>query len=291
MKALVVLSAGAGKGEHETANEAVRRAFTEAGIDFRIHTARNEDRVDDIVRDHLEEGWDIVVAGGGDGTVSCAAAALLGTSIPLGIIPLGTGNIVAREFDIPVDIDDAVALIVDSPARRQIDAMKIGDRICVLNAGVGINATVVARTSSKSKSRFGRLAYVVTALRVIGYRPRRIELTVDGTKHHFRAVEVSLNNCGTLAQAVYPRGPDIRPDDGQVDIWILGMETLRDYARYLVGLLFRRRKKALFMTATRSVVIDSRVRMTAQADGDIIGTTPLEIEVLPRALTLLVPGG
>ncbi|HEX6791964.1 MAG TPA: diacylglycerol kinase family protein [Candidatus Krumholzibacteria bacterium] len=289
MKALIVLSAGAGKGEHQTAHDAVRRVFAEAGIEFTVYTAQNGDRVDDMVREHLAEGYDLVVAGGGDGTVSCALAALLGTDIPLGIIPLGTGNIVAREFDIPVDIEDAVALLAASPSRKQIDAMKIGDRVCVLNAGVGINARVIAHTSSRSKSRFGRLAYVATTLRMIGYRPRRIDVTVDGTKHRFRAIEVSVNNCGTLAQAVYPRGPDYCADDGQVDIWILGMETVRDYVHYLVGLVFGRRKNAFFMKASQRVVIDSRVAMTAQADGDIIGTTPLEVDVLPRAVTLLVP--
>ena len=289
MKALIVLSAGAGRGEYRVAQDAVRRVFKHAGIDFRIYTAGNQDRVDDMVREHLGEGYDVVVAGGGDGTVSNAFAALLGTGIPLGIIPLGTGNIVAREFDIPVDIDAAVELLADSPQRKEIDAMKIGDRVCVLNAGVGINATVVARTSSRSKSRFGRLAYVATVVRMIGYRPRRVDITVDGTKYRFRAVEVSVNNCGTLAQAVYPRGPDICADDGQVDIWILGMETIRDYIRYLVGLLFGHRKNAFFMRASQRVVIDSGISMTAQADGDIIGTTPLEVEVLPRAVTLLVP--
>jgi len=159
----------------------------------------------------------------------------------------------------------------------------------VLNAGVGINAAVIARTSKKSKTRFGRFAYIATILQMFGFRPRFVDITVDGEVRRFRAVEVSVNNCGALAKAVYPKGPDIRPDDGRVDIWVLGMESVIDYLQYLVGILLGRRRKALCLTARERVIINSRVMMAAQADGDIIGTTPLEVEVLPASLTVLVP--
>jgi diacylglycerol kinase family enzyme len=88
---------------------------------------------------------------------------------------------------------------------------------------------------------------------------------------------------------VYPRGPEIRPDDGRLDVWVLGMENTFDYARYLVGIVFGRRKKARYLTARESVVIKSQSPMAAQADGNIIGTTPLEVELLPHALSIVVP--
>ena len=120
-------------------------------------------------------------------------------------------------------------------------------------------------------------------------RPRAVDITIDGDDHRYRAVEVAVSNCGGLARAVYPSGPDIRADDGHLDVWILSMQTFPDYARYLVGILFGRRSQAQFFTAKKKVTIRTGSPMAAQADGDLIGTTPLEIDLLPAALTLVVP--
>jgi len=290
MKALVILNAGAGKGDHDDAGKAIALAFRRAGIDFEIIKAKKKKKALKKLRERLSDGFDLVVAGGGDGTVSGALEALHGTDIPLAIIPLGTGNIIAREFNIPVDVEGAIGVITGPSQKKKIDAMKIGDSVYVLSAGVGINAAVVAQTSDENKSRFGRLAYFASIMKMVPFRTRRIEVIVDGESHRYRAVEVAVNNCGTLARAVYPKGPDIRADDGCVDVWVLGMESFFDYFLYLTGLLFGRQKKARFFQARERVVINSVSPMTVQADGDLIGTTPVEIEVLPAALTILVPG-
>jgi diacylglycerol kinase family enzyme len=169
--------------------------------------------------------------------------------------------------------------------------MKIGKRVYVLNAGVGISAAVIGGTTSKNKSRFGRLAYLGTAFKILRFRPRALAVTVDGKTRQYRAVEVAISNCGILAKALYPKGPDIRPDDGHLDIWILSMKTFGDYARYFFGIIVGRRAnlKAQFLVAEKSVTITSRADLTTQADGDVIGRTPLEVEVLPSALTILAP--
>jgi YegS/Rv2252/BmrU family lipid kinase len=289
MKAFVLLSPGAGKGDHEAVREAIARQFAAANIECEIHELLRSDKPHEVVRARLGDGFDLVVAAGGDGTVSSAFDGLYGSSIPLGIIPTGTGNLIAREFNIPTELDDAVALITGTPHSMRIDAMRIGERVYVLNAGVGISAAVIAGTTRKSKRRLGRVAYFATAIKLFRFRPRSLEVTVDGKTRKYRAVEVAVSNCAILAKTLYPSGPDIRPDDGHIDIWILSMDTLLDYVRYLSGIIFGRRAKAQFFIAEKSVAITSRLPLTAQADGDIIGTTPLEVEVLPGALTVLVP--
>lgn len=291
MKALVILYPGAGKGDsHEAVREALDRHFTASGIEFEVHEQVKGDKPGEIVRARLRDGFDLVVAAGGDGTVSGVVDGLCGSSIPLGIIPTGTGNLIAREFDIPTDVDEAVALIAGKPRSLRIDAMKIGKHAYVLNAGVGIGAAVIAGTTRTSKRRFGRIAYFATALKVFRLGPRPLDVTVDGYTRKVRAVEVSISNCGILARKLYPKGPEIRSDDGHVDLWILGMRSFFDYALYLLGIVFGWRAKAEFLIASKGVSIVSRVPLPAQADGDIIGTTPLELEVLPGAVTVLVPG-
>lgn len=289
MKALVIVSAHAGKGGHEAVRETITREFTAAHIELEVVETHPGDKPDEIVRARRGDGFDLVVAAGGDGTVSSVFDGLHGSAIPLGIIPTGTGNLIAREFGIPTELNAAVALITGTPRSMKIDAMRIGKRVYVLNAGVGISAAVIAGTTSKSKRRFGRIAYFATAFRIFRFRPRLLDVTVDGTSRKYRAVEVAISNCGILAKTLYPSGPDIRTDDGHLDVWVLSMASFLDYVRYLLGIIFGRRAKAQFLIAEKSVVITSGVPLTAQADGDIIGTTPLEIEVLPAALTVLVP--
>jgi YegS/Rv2252/BmrU family lipid kinase len=290
MKAFVIVQPGAGKGDsHDAVREALDHHFTQAGIEFEVYAKLKENDPGGVVRSRLGDGFDLVVAAGGDGTVSSVLDGLHGSTIPLGIIPTGTGNLIAREFEIPTDVDDAVALIAGTPRQLKIDAMKIGKRVYVLNAGVGINATVIAGTTGKSKRLLGRFAYFATAIRIFKFLPRRLDVTVDGTKRRYRAVEVAISNCGILARTMYPKGPDIRSDDGHVDIWILSMESFLDYVRYLVGIAFGRRAKAQFLIARKNIVIESHIPLRAQADGDIIGTTPLTVDVLPGAFVVLVP--
>jgi diacylglycerol kinase (ATP) len=169
--------------------------------------------------------------------------------------------------------------------------MRIGQRVYTLNISLGITASVIGGTTHQNKSRFGRIAYLWTGIRkIFTFRRRRLVVTVDGKVHTSRAVEVTISNCGILAKMLYPKGPDIRIDDGHLDVWILSAKTLQDYPRYLFQMITRRPAKTLshFINAEKSVSIKSRVPLPVQADGDMIGTTPVEVEVMPGALTVLV---
>jgi YegS/Rv2252/BmrU family lipid kinase len=238
-------------------------------------------------------GIDIAVAAGGDGTVSAVIDGIAGSSIPLGIIPTGTGNLIARELGIPEDVDDAVRLIAGAPQSRKIDVMKIGDRAFVLNASVGISAAVISDTTRKSKRYFGRIAYFWnTVLKMFTLKRRKLAVTVDGVRQEYRAIEVAIMNCGILAKMLYPKAPEIHVDDGYLDVLILGTKPFREYPLYLLGILAGRTPDIIsrFLKVRKHVTIRSSVPLQVQADGDMIGTTPLDVEILPGAVTVLVPG-
>ena len=291
MKVFIILNPASGKNATESIRETISRYFTSSQIDYEIYETSKEDKPGDIVRARLSDHFDLVVAAGGDGTVSAVIDGLVGSSIPLGIIPVGTGNLIAHELNIPLEIADAVALIVGAHKSRKIDAMRIGKRVYVLNASLGISASIAGDTTSKNKSRFGRIAYLGTAiLKIFTLRRHYLLVTVDGKALNYRAVEVAIFNCGILANVLYPKGPDIRIDDGHLDVWIVSSKTLQDYPRYLLQMIIRRPAKNLshFISSEKSVSIRSSVPLPVQADGDIIGTTPVEVEVLSGALTVLV---
>jgi diacylglycerol kinase family enzyme len=213
--------------------------------------------------------------------------------VPLGIVPAGTGNLVARELEIPLAVEAAVALLAGAPAVRRIDAMRIGGRTFLLNAGVGINAEVIDETSRLGKSLFGRSAYVGTAVwKVLQAKPRRIELEVDGESRVYEATDVAISNCGILAKALNPNGPDVRADDGRIDVCVLCMKTPLEYPWYyfLKRIAPQRVNRIMHeLVARRRVSVRSDEPLVVQADGDIIGTTPVEIEVVPNAVSVLVP--
>ena len=291
MKALVIINPTAGDEERQVLSDALTRHFASARIEYEVYETRKEDRLAEIVRQRLRDGFDLVVAAGGDGTVSAVSDGLVGSSIPLGIIPTGTGNLIAHELNIPDEVEAAVALLAGAPRTRKIDVMRIGKRAYVLNASVGISASMIGGTTRKSKSRFGRIAYVGTALlKVLSSRPRYLVVEVDGKAHPCRAVEVAIMNCGLLGKMLYPKGPDIQIDDGYLGVWILSMKTIWDYVRYVTGVVagWPMNREAHFLRA-ETVSIRSRVPLQVQADGDMIGTTPIDVAVLPGVLLVLSP--
>ena len=173
-----------------------------------------------------------------------------------------------------------------------MDAMRIGSRVYVLVAGIGISASVAGGTTRGNKRRFGLIAYLGAAiLKIFEFGPRHIEVTVDGVSQKHHAVEVAIANCGILAKMLFPQGPEIRVDDGHLDVWILDTKTLLDYPRYLFRIFARRpgNPRARFIKAERSIAVRSATPLPVQADGDVIGTTPVDIEVLQGAVRVFVP--
>ena len=292
MKAFVVLNRTSGQEALERVRGALDSHFGSSRIPYEIHETRKGEKLSEIVRERMRHGFDLAVTAGGDGTVSAVIEGIAGSPIPLGIIPTGTGNLIARELGIPEDVDDAARLIAGRPRSRKIDVMKIGDRIFVLNASVGISAAVISDTTRISKRYFGRIAYFWNTIpKMFTLKRRKLVVMVDGIEQKYRAIEVAVMNCGILAKMLYPKAPEISIDDGCLDVLILGTKPFRDYPLYLFGLLAGRSPDILsrFIKVQRRVSIRSKVPLPVQADGDMIGTTPLEVEILPGAVTVLVP--
>ena len=290
MKVLVILNPASGKKTAEPIIESINTQFKASQIEFEIYKTKKEDNISDIVRARLKNKFDLVVAAGGDGTVSAVINGVVGTAIPLGIIPAGTGNLLAHDLDIPLEVKDAVALIAGTHKLRKIDAMRIGKRAYILNISLGASAAVVNETSPKNKKRFGRIAYAWTVVSKLStLRQRSLTVSVDGKTLKYHAIEVAIFNSGSIAKTLYPNGPDIRIDDGYIDVWIMSIQTILDYPQYLFKMMTGKPAKRIshFIKA-KTVSVKSRIPLPVQADGDIFGTTPIEVEVLPAALTVLV---
>jgi diacylglycerol kinase family enzyme len=288
MKTLFIVSPTVENAARETLRDALAPSQGE------LYDIQPEDVISEVVARRVnEEGIGRVAAVGGDGTVSAVAQGLRGTDIPLAVIPAGTGNLVARDRGIPEDIAKAAALIAGPHRLRQIDTLLINGHTYLLNAGVGVNAATADRTPRLGKNLFGRTAYVGTAvLEVLQAKPQRLEIEVDGEAGVYEATDVLISNCGGLARVIHPNGPDIQMDDGQVDVCIVCMKHPLEYPLYYLGkTLFPDHETRIVhdLPARRTVTIRSETPVAVQADGDIIGTTPVTITVRPNACSVIVP--
>jgi diacylglycerol kinase (ATP) len=288
----VILNPLAGRYSARVVNEALGRHLNCADGLCDVHEATGRDDLTDLARAAAERGWEIVVAGGGDGTVSAVANGLIGTSAALAILPLGTGNVVAQELGIPVDLDGACSLLSGPHAFARIDAMEIRGRHYYMRVGIGLDALVIHETRREAKKRFGRVAYYWSAFtRLIGFQPRQFRIVVDGRTSQPRASEVALANCGTMARKPWRWGPGIRPDDGRIDVCIIRARNLIDFlilAWHLVLGLPRSNRHVSFLVANRNIAIASDTPLLVQGDGEMIGETPVEVKVVPGGMRVVV---
>jgi YegS/Rv2252/BmrU family lipid kinase len=302
-RVLVVLNLAAGQGAAVAVRQALERAFAEADPSreaprFDVHETSPGEPIADLVRRAAGQGegeCDLVAAAGGDGTVSAVGNGLSGSTAALGIIPMGTANVLARELGIPLDLDAACRLLAGAHGLKAIDMMEVDGQGYFTQVGVGIDAMMIRDTNREAKRRFGRAAYLWSAfVHLIGFQPRRFSVTTDQQRRRFRASEVLVANCGILGQPPFRWGPEIHADDGRLDVCIVRARTLLDYARLGWHVVLHQHKKSpnvRYLTARHEIAIAARRPLPVQADGEVIGQTPVTVRVRPEAVRVVVPLG
>ncbi|OAB59235.1 lipid kinase [Phormidium willei BDU 130791] len=248
-----------------------------------------------LVQQALESGTDLVIASGGDGTVSTVADALLHTEIPLGVIPRGTANAFASALGIPQNIRGACELLI-SGTNRVIDAARCNDRTMILLAGIGFEADVVELADREKKDRWGVLAYLWGGVQRFNQDSQfDAELEIDGEVRQFRADAITIANLAPPTSILAQGFGETIPDDGVLEITIGTTENRLQALNALTSMV----GAAILKTETqRDDIIclrAAKLRVTADPvkniviDGDVVETTPVEIECLPKALTVIAP--
>jgi undecaprenyl-diphosphatase len=249
----------------------------------------------------ISAGAELVVVVGGDGSVRSAAALLAGTGITLGIVPGGTGNLLAGALGIPRRPGPAAAALA-SARERPIDMARatVGDRATsgmpfLVAAGVGFDARVMAATTDRRKRSLGIGAYFATAVAVAArMRPFAVRLVVDGVVHETDALAVLVANTGELIPGlVRPRLPLI-PDDGLLDVLVARGRGAVGGSRAAVELLLGRGVHTAVgpyaaRMAARHVEIEAAAGEPVEVDGDVVGAGRLVAEIAPGSLRVLVP--
>lgn len=289
----IVLNPGSSRADPEAMRAILAEAFQESEASYTLHLIEEGEDVPATVRKAVADGHTDIVAAGGDGTISAVATGLLGGEARLGILPVGTANVLAREFNIPMDLAQAATLIAKANRAILVDAMLLPDRVALLQIDVGINSVMIRDTADWAKKLVGRAAYLWTAFtRLLGFQPRRFRIAVDGHLHRSSGLQVVVANAGLLGMHPFRWGPDISPSDGQIDVAILRAHTLADTAHLAWDLLLGRQRQSprlRYLHARHAIHVDAYPPLPVQADGEIIGETPCTIEVHPSAVSVIVP--
>jgi diacylglycerol kinase family enzyme len=248
-----------------------------------------------IARDYIARGADLILAAGGDGTINEVAEGMVNSSVPLGILPAGTANVLAMEMRMGANLLRAAERLEGSVPRRisvghlSCDGGKVS-RYFLLMAGVGLDAHVVYHVSGALKAKTGKFAYWVAGWSLLGRRLVQMELEIDGrTRTCSFALLSKVRNYG----GDFEIARDVKLFDDKFEAVVFEGRSSLPYVKYFAGMAINRLAGMSGVTVLRT----DRARLTApqgsrayvQVDGEFAGHLPAEVRVVPDALTLLVP--
>jgi YegS/Rv2252/BmrU family lipid kinase len=235
-----------------------------------------EDTGHGMAHEAAVSGADLVMAIGGDGTIRAVCEELAGTGIAVGIVPAGTGNLLARNLEIPLYLRSAVDVALNGQDRAidmvQVSGDKMEDATYLVMAGMGFDAAIMEGVNEDIKAKVGWLAYVWSALKSLMFPAVRVEVSVDGgevTRH--RARTIVIGNVGLL-QGGMPLLPDARIDDGQIDVVLLYPRRFLSWVPLAFRVLTKNRRSDETITrmSGREVVVRTNTDAPRQLDGDLI---------------------
>jgi diacylglycerol kinase family enzyme len=274
--------------------EAVEKSFADRGLPApRWYETTEDDPGEGQAKQAMADGADLVLAQGGDGTVRAVAAALAGAGVPLGLLPAGTGNLLARNLGVPRDLDGAVGVLTGGTS-REVDVLEIDGEPYVVMGGSGFDAQLFELTSDDLKARVGWAAYVSAGIRAVrAATPYEVRITTDRESLRVQAVGVVVGNVGTLTAGIELL-PDAEADDARLHVAVLTPLRLRDWVGLGWSLVWRRTPRGFQMRTLRAkeVTVQWPVELPTEIDGDLVDPRwHLRVVVRPAALIVRVPLG
>lgn len=302
MRVLVIINPGAGQGAHlpgflrrllrlktkEVLDAGVLKARIEAGfqaqgiaptIEYTLHAGH----ATQLSRLAAAQGYDAVVAVGGDGTVNEVVNGLAGSGTALGIVPAGTANLLASELNLPADIAAACAVIA-AGRTQTIDLGAIDGRYFTMMAGVGFDAHVVRLVDRKLKGRWGAFSYlIILVAEIMRYSFQPIQAITE-TGEHLSGYYLFVQNATSYGSG-FAASPESRLDDGLLELVVFPKKSFFLVVRYLLS-----EKKDSFSVFRRSIQdLKILTKHEVQIDGDYHCSGPCGIKIVPRGLRVLVP--
>jgi YegS/Rv2252/BmrU family lipid kinase len=240
-------------------------------------------------------GTHLIIASGGDGTVSAVAGAVIGTGVPLGIIPRGTANAFSVALGIPTDLKGACETILAGNT-HVVDAARCNDLPMILLAGIGFEAGMVNRATRELKNALGPLAYILAGARQFAnQQPFHARLEIDGERSEVEASAITVANVAPPTSVLAQGFGEVVPDDGLLEVTIATSPTrlqgLNALASLMASAVVRAptEREDLLCLRARSISIDADPPQPLVIDGEMLEANPVRIACLPKSLTVFAP--
>ena len=278
-------------GQNEPILNALNDIFHPAGVDWDISITHKFGDATQFAKEAAASGVDLVAAYGGDGTQMEVANGLLGSGVPQAILPGGTGNAMAHELGIGLDLRKAAQLTVSSPRRRAVDLARIGDTVFMLRAYAGLSSQDAA--SREEKDKYGQLAYIQSAMKFISEAPpTHFHATIDGEVIEGEALIVFILNAGSIGGVLgisLPTVGNVDISDGNLDLYAVtkGIQPLRAISHHIFN--HGDSEAGVYQWSGKEITLKADPVQEVWIDGEVGGKTPFTVEAMPEALEIVVP--
>jgi YegS/Rv2252/BmrU family lipid kinase len=294
-KTCLIFNPVAGQGDPEQDLATIQSLLDTDEIDLEIVVTTAECEPGELAKAAIDRGARSIIASGGDGTLSAVAAALMGTDIPLGVISRGTANAFANALELPTTIPEACESILAGHT-KVVDMAKCNGLPMVLLAGIGFEAETVELADRAAKNRLGMMAYVLAGIQQLRNLDRfEVEIEMDDKIVSVSAAAITIANAAPATSILAQGAAEVVFDDGLLDLTIVAPQT----ALGAIATSFELLSSTLRGTASQrddvGYLRSKRFKVTTNPpqkvvlDGEVIGSTPIEVECLPNGLTVFAP--
>lgn len=295
-RVLVILNPVSGRKSGGSHTENIREGLRE--VHYEIREWQGGDGPAEWTASAADEGFDLIIAAGGDGTACAVADGLVrvGSHVPMAIYPSGSMNFLAGELGYPGDTEEIIPWILRQDAVNcDIAHLEECDRYFLISVSGGLIADIVDDTPRQSKRYLGWLAYVYHSIPIL-FRGKwyRLRVRIDGKSHKWKSNAMIILNMASSLPGTESLPGRVSSSDGKLDFLVNRKGSFFDFFKLYIGKLFKRKfpLHRLAWDQGREITIDSKPQMQLQMDGESIGETPVTIKILPGAVKMVgVPRG
>ena len=281
-------------GRKESILPIINTSLKEAGITWEASITHQPGDAIQFAKAALKEGIDALAVYGGDGTLMEAISGLMGSEIPLVILPGGSANIMANELRIPFDLKEACELMSHGPKEmKTIDVGQFDKRYFLVGISIGFSADLVKGADRESKNKIGILAYFLSAAAALKkLKLSHYHLKIDEQEHEVQGLTCIITNAGNLGFTKISMDKHIDVSDGLLDVVVVRKANLSLIKLMVVALIKRERPDNFELVQHwkgKEISVTSSRTQVVQCDGEVLEKIPLHIKIIPGAIKVLVP--
>jgi diacylglycerol kinase (ATP) len=268
-------------------------AFQNQGVDWEVFITKELGDARRLAQESVQAGVDVVAACGGDGTVMEVADGLVGSGVPMAILPAGTANVMAVELGIPLDLGLATALIAEGNNQlREVDMATVNDRRFLLRVGIGAEAHIALGPEREAKNRLGNLAYVITAISALtNPQVSWFSMELDGLHVEVEGISCMVANSGSMGISGIKIVPEMYVDDGLLDVVIIRRSNLPSLLAIASAAVLEspQEPEPVLHWQVREAKINSQPAMPVVVDGEVLDSETITARILPHAIRIICP--